>query len=278
MSTDLLAASDLVHLIATHDGRSPINELGQLALDGSRSAECWVVSREGTTAGFVILDEREHTVQLGVHPTFRRRGLGTELAQQALRTGQAHTFWAFGDLPGAQALANKLNLVKTRELFQMARPLDQTNPISPPAGVELRSYTPLDAEAIVEVNAAAFASHPEQGNLTLADFTTLTSQSWFDPAGLIVGIRNGEIVGFHWTKRHNAATGEVYVLAVRPDSEGGGLGRALLEAGLAHLSSLGINTVTLYVEATSRRVVAMYQAAGFAITATDASYTRKDAK
>ena len=122
------------------------------------------------------------------------------------------------------------------------------------------------------VNRAAFAHHPEQGRLSIDDFYALTRQPWFDPAGLLVAHRDGQTTGFHWTKRHAATLGEVYVLAVQPGHGGGGLGRALLEAGLAYLRDAGCERVELYVEAPEERVVALYKAAGFRVLTADTSY------
>lgn len=270
--------SALVRLIGDHDGRYPVNELGQLGLSGLREATCLAEGDDAGLTGFALIDHRERSAQVGVHPGHRRRGIGTRLVRAVLDHGGADTFWAFGDSAAARAVAAKTGLVATRRVLFMGRPLGSASPAAPPPGVVLRPFSDADAEGIVEVNAAAFASHPEQGRLTLADFGTLAAQPWFDPDGLIVATIDGRIVGFHWTKRHDEATGEVYVLAVHPDAEGRGLGRALLEAGLTHLAGLGMTSVTLYVEAKSYRVVAMYEAAGFQILSADASYARRDAE
>lgn len=83
---------------------------------------------------------------------------------------------------------------------------------------------------------------------------------------------DGQVVGFHWTKRHDQTTGEVYVLAVHPDHGGHGLGRALLEAGLAHLEAVGCTQVHLYVEGSQERVVRLYESARFDRISMDTAY------
>ena len=123
------------------------------------------------------------------------------------------------------------------------------------------------------MNAAAFAHHPEQGRLTVEEFDQLAAQDWFDPGGLFVAhAADGEVAGFHWTKRHGGGLGEVYVIAVAPGHEGKGLGRALLDRGLDHLAAVGDTRVQLYVEASEQRVVRLYRNAGFEIAQTDTAY------
>ena len=255
--------------VEAHDGVSPLNDSARLVLEGNRKGE---VITEGD--GFAVLDDHDETILLAVSPGARSRGLGTQLATSALKARPSHSFWAFRTTPAAQAIAKKLGLSPARELLRMGHVLSSAPPAHAPAGYRIRPYQPSDAAAVVEVNRIAFAHHPEQGRLTLEDFRALTRQTWFEGAGLLVAVSGDEIVGFHWTKRHDATAGEVYVIAVLPDHSGGGLGRALLSAGLAHLKAIGCERVELYVEASEERVVAMYQAAGFKTLTVDTNYRR----
>jgi mycothiol synthase len=84
-------------------------------------------------------------------------------------------------------------------------------------------------------------------------------------------------VGFHWTKVHGGdgqrpPVGEVYVVGVDPDAQGGGLGRALTLAGLHHLRERGLGEVLLYVEADNLAARRVYERLGFDHVATDVQY------
>ena len=92
------------------------------------------------------------------------------------------------------------------------------------------------------------------------------------PAGLILAEDASGVVGFHWTKRHDATTGEVYVLGVDPEASGRGIGKALLWAGLHHLRDIGCHEVELFVDADNEPAVELYERAGFAIVRTDVLY------
>lgn len=251
-----------------YDGVAPINESGALVLEGVRPGT--LVEHDHAAA---VVDLRDGTVMLAVDPPHRRRGHGTALLAEVLAAHPDLTVWAFGTLPGSTELAAKAGLTPIRTLLKMSRAL--TPDEVAPDGIEIDHYRDGDAQRIVEVNAAAFAHHPEQGRLTVAEFEDLTRQPWFSAEGLKVVREAGEVVGFHWTKRHGGGVGEVYVLAVHPDFGGRGLGRSLLEAGLAHLWEEGDRTVELYVEASEERVVTMYAAAGFGIAARDTSFGRQ---
>lgn len=269
------ALEQLVERIAQADGARPTNESADLVISGQRLGSFLLATEADQVVGFAVIDARDVTIQVGVDPDHRRRGHGTTLLREALAAHPEHTVWAFGTGPGAVALAASLQLHPVRELLLMKRPLADEPQPDVAEGWRIRGFRPSDAEGIVATNAAAFEHHPEQGKLTLAEFEDLTRQPWFSAEGLLVATATADdnhIAGFHWTKRHDDITGEVYVLAVHPARSGHGLGRLLLEAGLAHLEAIGCVEVILFVEASESRVVRLYQSASFETSNTDTSY------
>ncbi|MEL4358583.1 MULTISPECIES: mycothiol synthase [unclassified Luteococcus] len=278
------AVDKLVATVTEHDQVRPLNEAASFALAGKGHAVHWLAHRQGELAGYAQCDRENHSVQLLVAPQHRRAGVALALVQEITRVEQQPTWWAFGNLPGARALAGRIGATLTRELLIMERDL-AANPPSreePPSGIVVRPFEEADAQALVEVNEDAFVDHPEQAEMSLEDFWMRSGEDWFDPAGLLVAIddETGAFVGFHWTKTEcsdpshpDEPIGEVYVIGVHPDHGGRGIGRALLAAGLAHLADKGVNRVRLYVEASSERVVKMYESAKFVVVTRDASYT-----
>jgi mycothiol synthase len=179
-------------------------------------------------------------------------------------------------LPAADALARAAGLAMTRSLHRMTRPLTDADAVDPqlPPGFSVRAFEPgRDDETWVRLNAAAFARHPEQGRLTVADLHERMEQPWFDPAGLILVEDAGDqVVAFHWTKVEGP-TGEVYVVGVDPAHQGRGLGGPVTRLGLAHLARLGLGEVELYVDGDNTAARRTYERLGFTDAAVDGQYT-----
>ena len=92
-------------------------------------------------------------------------------------------------------------------------------------------------------------------------------------AACFVAERDGRVVGFHWTKVEDSI-GEVYVVGIDPDAQGGGLGTALTARGLRHLHERGLEVVDLYVEGDNAAALTVYRNLGFADHARDTLYVR----
>lgn len=273
----------LVAEAADADGQPAVSEQGRLQLEGERPGVRHLLLRDadGELVGYAQLEDSDPVEapagELVVRPGRRGRGHGRALGTALLaESGKRLRVWAHGGHPAARHLAQVLGLSLFRELRQMRRPLaglDLAEPVLP-EGVSVRTFRPgEDDERWLAVNAAAFAHHPEQGSLTQRDLDDRKAQAWFDPKGFFLAEKDGEIVGFHWTKVHaDQGIGEVYVVGVRPGAQGGGLGRALTTIGLRHLAGQGLPTAMLYVDADNKPAVTVYERLGFQVYETDLMY------
>ncbi len=247
-----------------HDGQDPLDEKAALGLKhrGLEGARLWVED-----GGFALV--REDDLTLAVTPDARRQGVGGRLLALAEEARPAHA-WSHGGHPGAARLAERAGWRRTRDLWVMRRPTATPLPsLELPDGVQVRGYLATDESDLLATNAAAFAHHPEQGSMDAAELAQRMAEPWFDPAGLLVAVDESGMLGFHWTKQHDAATGEVYVVAVGPRAQGRGLGRVLTLAGLHHLAGLGVEEVLLYVESDNDPAVRLYASTGFNHAASD---------
>ncbi|SEG79239.1 mycothiol synthase [Thermomonospora echinospora] len=271
----------LAEAATRRDGVAPLSEQSLLTLRAGR-AHALLVLEDGAVAAYAHVDPVPEedgggaSGELVVHPDRRGRGHGRALLR-ALREEARGPLrvWAHGDLPAAAALAGSEGLRRVRVLLQMRRPFDGTPlpEVTVPDGVQIRAFeVGRDEDAWLRVNGRAFADHPEQGAWTLEDVRARQNEPWFDPAGLFLAERDGQVIGFHWTKVHPEPVGEVYVVGVDPSAQGLGLGRVLTLVGLHHLRERGLPAVMLYVDEANRPAVRLYESLGFTRHAVDVMY------
>lgn len=274
----------LVDAATGADGVAPVSEHVLLSLP--TESKHLLATDGDVITGYANLSAGPPTAELVVHPEHRRHGLGTALITEILGTevvGSDPTVqvWAHGNGVAAQAVARRLGLVSRRELCQMRLDLATVElpKVIAPEGVRLRTYEPeTDDAAVLAVNNAAFAWHPEQGGWGERELAERRAEPWFDAEGFFLAVDDrAELLGFHWTKVHppegaDPALGEVYVVGVSPQAQGRGLGRVLTLAGLHHLRSRGLGSVLLYVEADNTAAVHTYTKLGFRQYHVDVAY------
>jgi mycothiol synthase len=288
------AITDLIGEVTAHDGVAPFSEDAVLRVRGATGAPAGHLAawQEHDLVGYaqVTTTDEGGVAELTVRPGARGAGTGAALmAELVTRAPSPLRMWAHGDSEAARRLAEGQGFRRVRELLLLGRPLTDALPAAePPDGVTVRTFqVGADEEAWLSVNARAFAHHPEQGSWTRDDLAARMAEPWFDAAGFFVAerrVEQGGLVGFHWTKVHGAdgtphaygpkPVGEVYVIGVAPEAQGGGLGRALLLTGLDHLRGRGLDDVVLYVDGDNSPAVSLYERLGFTRRAVDVMYQR----
>ncbi len=288
------AVLDLITEVTESDGVAPLSEHSVLKVrDGTAPAFRHLLAEvDGRLAGYGQVEQpsprQDAAVELAVRPSARNRGIGSALvaAAEASAHGQPLHIWSHGTLPAAAALARSMGAAEDRRLLRMSRPLGDGS-ILPEAvvadGVTVRTFeVGRDEPAWLRVNARAFTRLPDQGGWTNDDLATRESAPWFDPAGFFLAERDGELIGFHWTKVHagepagRQPVGEVYVVGVDPGAQGLGLGKALTLIGLHYLEGRGLQAVMLYVDAANEPAIALYRALGFETRDVDIRFTVRE--
>jgi mycothiol synthase len=292
----------MAHRCEEADGIAPFNEQTTLALSRhpEKHRRHFVVRLGDTVIAYAGAEKVGGTAEaeLAVDPEHRGKGVGHRLLANLLDWIEADItelrVWSHGDLPGSHRFAVKEGFTRDRVLFQFSRelggfawpsawpegigrnwPVGEGPAATLPEGVRLRPFRVGSDEAEwLRVNAAAFATHPEQGRWTAADLAAREEETWFDPDGLLVAEDETGLLGFHWTKVEEGV-GEVYVLGVDPRAQGTGLGRTLTLAGLAHLAAHGIQQVDLYADESNTKAVKLYRSQGFEIVRTDVQWAKR---
>jgi mycothiol synthase len=290
---DISNVLDLVRAATEADGISPLSEHVMLHLryGGDPRARNLLLVSGGALAGYAHLDPTDPVEgpsgELLIHPAHRGHGLGLALVHALIAEAGPRPLrlWAHGDLPAAAGLAAAAGFHRVRALWRMRRSL--RSPLAEPQlaeGVTVRTFeVGRDEQAWLDLNARAFARHPEQGAWTRDDLDQREQEPWFDPAGFFLAERAGKLTGFHWTKIHGRSgtgsahahepIGEVYVVGVDPAERGSGLGRALTLIGLGYLRALGLSDVMLYVDEANTAAIRLYESLDFTHQDTDVMFS-----
>lgn len=287
------AIDNLLHLASLADGHNPLSDHAWLDLvDGGRPGFAALVAFQAEhdhPVGYAQVSRapsggHSWSIDLVIEPHHRMDGesIGSDLVDEALcvirEQGGGHVhFWVSHPTAAHDRLASSAGLAVGRDLLQMRVQL----PLAESTELQVRSFrTGQDEAAWVEVNNRAFDWHPEQGGWTLETVARREQEPWFDSEGFLLHERelDGEtrLAGFCWTKihvDHQPVLGEIYVIAVHPDFQGLGLGRDLVVAGLASLHARGAPVGMLYVDASNKAAVSLYERIGFAVNHVDRAYT-----
>lgn len=303
--SDVLDVFALVDAASRADGVTPLSEHVLLHLrHGGDSDVRHVIARDDNDqlVGYAHLDATDvvegPSGELVVRPDARAQGIGSELVRTLVAaSGDRLRLWSHGHSDAAEAMSHDMGFERSRVLWQMRRSLLAPLPdaVLPP-GYRVRAFAPgIDNDEWLAANAAAFADLPDQGGWNSADLTRRLGEPWFDPQGFFVAVDSDDrIAGFHWTKVHGGEhqhshdggephshshghepLGEVYVIGVRPEHRGTGLGRALLLQGLHDLRRRGLPQAMLYVDAANEAAIALYSSLGFTHWDTDVLYRRE---
>jgi len=260
----------LADRLEARDSAPPLNDQALSRLGDAEPGLSHLISVDnGQVTGYAQLDPTEVTAAGSPEAID-----ALLVAAEATATSTQLLLWSHGQQSAVAHIAEDRGYEKVRTLWQLRRSLSDVPNVDPPPGVRIRTFVPgQDEQAWLAVNAAAFATHPEQGRWTLRDLAAREVEPWFDPAGFMLAEEDGAVIGFHWTKLHPDGLGEVYVLGVDPAAQGMHLGPALLSAGLRYLAERGAPDVLLYVEDDNQKALALYEQFGFHRYDRDSQYS-----
>lgn len=265
------ALGELIERAIAADGQPPFSD--QTLVELARGERELVEGEHG----FAIVSMGERELELVIDPDARGRGLGAALAAQVLAAHPEVEFaWAHGDHPASRALATRFGFEPVRTLLQLRATTDGRVPAQRVYRdhLQITEFHPgPDDAAWLDLNARAFADHPEQGRLTPRDLDDRKAEAWFDPDDFLI-LRDGNaMIGFCWLKV-DGDIGEFYAVGIDPEHQGEGLGRVLMDAGLARLDARGIRIAALYVEADNIPALSLYHRYGFTQHTIDIRYHR----
>lgn len=258
--------------------------LSAWSLDTPDNTRLWEAA-DGRLAGFAVLQGPWQALDFGVAVSARGRGLEARILAwgaaraQAIADRRRQPFTlaleAAADAADQIALFNRHGFVERGwDLLRLARSLDE--PLAAPSvpdGFQLRPLRgEAEAAAYVETHRAAFGT----ANMTLEwrQRTLLMPQHRPD-LDLVVAAPSGTLaaVCIGWLSP-DGVHGQVEPLAVHPDYQRRGLGRALLLEQFQRMRAAGARAVSVEVYAAEAAPRALYAAVGFRPAGVIAAYAR----
>jgi mycothiol synthase len=251
----LLEAWELAHFGETDATRSELQfEWGAAWVDIERDTRL-ILNADGELAAYAehASPDPAHRFEVfgPVHPRSEGRGLGSAILDWAevqtrsrLAPGSATRLWNTAPARdgGAIRLLEAYGYERIRTFRQLTIDLDGSFDAGPlPDGVTIRPFVaPEDGPAAFAVLDAGFATHFGYFQETFeAWWAQQPADETWDPTLGLVAELDGAIVGYS----NNGVidgTAHVYELAVVPERQGRGIGRALLRRSFAMFAARGI--------------------------------------
>jgi mycothiol synthase len=250
----------------------------------------FVAADGAALAGFAMLLRLDSAhgpwahVRIGVRSSRRRRGVGTALLERVDRAIAeippadaprvvAASAWLPAD--AARGFLEARGFAHYRYWWNMERPLGPVADVAWPDDVEVRPFDGSE-HALAEWTACyndAFAKRFPSHFATVDEARDIAAGPLFRADGCLLAWRGERCVGF-CRDTIFSGHGEVDVLAVRPDAQGRGLGRALLRWGVAWLQAQGVEHVRLVVDGENEGALGLYRSEGFDIHASREMWVR----
>ena len=129
----------------------------------------------------------------------------------------------------------------------------------PMDSLDITDITDTDVDAVVALWQACGLTRP--WNAPEADIAFARS---CDNATVLVGRKAGAVVASAMVG-HDGHRGTVYYVAVAPERQGHGLGRAMMDAAEGWLRARGVWKLNLMVRAENEQATRFYEALGYAV-------------
>ena len=304
---DYAAMADLMRVISVHDGDDEIPDAASLQVEYEATADLvperdiLLAEVDGTPVGWgnVMRQVRDglavYTSVGGVHPDWRRRGIGRAM----LRTNEAHArqlaesfedrdgralgSWA-GEREGDawQLLASEGYTAVRYGFSMIRRSLDDIPDAPLPEGLEIREVREADHRRIFDADDEAFRDHWGHREVSDADFRRLFAMPDLDTSLWAVAWDGDEVVGgvqtFVWKTENEVLgvrRGWLERISVRRPWRRRGVAKAIIAEALRRLRAAGMTEAMLGVDAENLTgALQLYESLGFEVKDRGATFRK----
>jgi len=232
-------------------------------------------------------DEPDFSAVLNLHPDSVKSRYFTDIyAKPELENLESVVGWAI-DLaqsehpewkmwPGANFLDKRLQSAWTshgfeflRRYYTMRMSISEVPTIRKIEGLEIRAIdisNPAEVALWHKLHQNAFAKHFGFAPRELEKWSELVIDASIDLNGVFIAFKDGEPVGFCQCNDEYADVnkGNISILGVAQESQGLGIGEALLQTGIVYSASKGFDTLELNVDTGNESgALKLYEKVGF---------------
>lgn len=271
--SDRAAVERLLSAATDADGFPPLGESKFVDYRGPGNGIGLVAEAGGELVGYAHLLHHAASEAWELEIVFAPHQRTLDVVEGMLDAARPHVqgrllWWVFGTQ--SVELAEQAGAEVLRELHKLRGPLPASEQAEVPSWAEIRAFRRgVDEEAWLVANNAAFAGHLENGNWNTNDLRQRLDRDWFSDEGFRLAWAGERVAGFCWTKLHTAELGEIYVVAVHPDYQGKGLGRAIVIEAMEYLAGVGCRDCILYVDTSNPSALELYRSLGFELERVD---------
>jgi mycothiol synthase len=245
--------------------------------DREPERDLFLAEEEGALVGYVNIlgsvESGRFILEGHVHPSDRRRGIGTMLLKKAI----AHSrelgatviqIPLLDEMTSGRLLAEREGFSVVRVYWHMEIEGEVAEAPFPPR-FGCRHFMPGDEETLANIHNRVFGASWGFRPYSAADVRYRVQMSCRRPEGIFLATHGDAVVGYCWTRieegygSREAVSGTVWLLGVDSPYRRRGLGRALLTTAVNYLMGLGITTVGLTIDSRNLPAMAMYEGLGF---------------
>ncbi|ALC91791.1 hypothetical protein AM500_19880 [Bacillus sp. FJAT-18017] len=245
---------------------------------------------EGKIIGYQALCLVKRAVKVNVyaygqvHHAWRRKGVGSELIRQSLKS-LTHLKKEFPNViynhlvrtsSGQEyELAEKFNYQILTRLNSYHLKIKEANSPRLPAGFTFSPFRQELAGGLASLYNSAFSWHPNTSELTAKAILNEMNNRDFVPEFNIACLNLwGKAIGYISGHREGGNGGVISTIAVHPESQGKGIGKALLLELILRMKPAGVKTIRLSVDANNPTgAIPLYKKHGFKAGETIIHYT-----
>jgi mycothiol synthase len=228
--------------------------------------------------GRVVLDCK-------VHPEHRRRGLATELFNNAISRARelgakaAHVNIGENSVVAAKMLSG-LGFSLVRRFLELRLDIGRVDGFGTHPAIECRCLRPGEEDKLTELQNCAFVGTWGYNPNTVEQITFRINSSTCSRDDIVLTYERDRAIGCCWTGISceegipSVIKGRIHMLGVDPDHRRKGIGRELMVAGLTRLKNRGLRIAELTADSENRAARALYESLGFEVQANTLWYQK----